>query len=76
MNYRSEDQLSAKWTGISKDFQNISLRIQLNKLVQQQKACRSLFLYKMTEKITNSNTHRLKKYARSENDIATEEKPI
>ena len=49
MNCRSEDQLSAKGTRISKDFQNISLRIQL---VYQQKTCRSLFFFKMTEKFT------------------------
>lgn len=49
MNCRSEDQLSTKGTRISKDFQNISLRIQL---VYQQKACRSLFFFKMTEKFT------------------------
>lgn len=57
MNCRSEDQLSTKGTGISKDFQNNSLRIQLNKWVHQEKPCTILFLLKMTD----SKMHRLKK---------------
>ena len=43
MNCRSEDQLSAKGTRLSKNFQNISLRIQL---VYQQRLREAYFSLK------------------------------